>query len=72
MKFAIVAAVLLLAGCQDKTQYGECIGMLDDRDPAFVWKISTQNVVWGAVLLETIAVPLFVGLDRTYCPVGRK
>lgn len=73
MKYKIlIAMTLLLSGCEDKTDFGRCVGLLDERDPALKWKVSTANALAGAILIETVMVPVYVLLERTYCPVGRK
>lgn len=60
--------------CTDNTEYGECLGIDDEdrRDPNLVYDMSTWNVVVGVLFFSTVIVPVWVALDETYCPVGRK
>jgi len=68
---AIIAAIFL-AGCTTRTDYGECIGIANDKDPALHYKISVLNTVLGVLFIETVIVPVVVLADNIYCPVGRK
>lgn len=65
-----IACLSVLSACETRTQYGECIGIDGDKDPNLHYKVSTTNVVWGVVFVETIIVPVVVLLDETDCPVG--
>lgn len=73
MKLAAVLLLMLaLQGCQKRTSYGECIGIEDEQERALRYRASTENLVEGIIFVETGFVPVFVVLDRFYCPVGRK
>lgn len=68
----ILLAVMVLAGCTSRTEYGDCVGINDsDRDPALRYKIDVWNVILGVIFVETVIVPAFVVIDQTYCPVGK-
>ncbi len=73
-----IAAILfgLLAvtstGCESHTEFGECVGINQEKDPDLKYKTSTLNVVLGVIFVETIIVPVIVLLDEFECPVGRK
>jgi hypothetical protein len=67
---ALVAAAV--AGCTSRTDFGECIGLADDKNPALVYKLSTWNLVMGAIFFKTIVVPVVVAVDQTYCPVAKR
>jgi len=69
---AVIAGVLLLSGCTSKTEYGACIGAFDDKDPNLIYKVDASNVVIAIVFSELIAPPVYVIMDETLCPVGRK
>jgi hypothetical protein len=69
---ALFLAGLLAAGCTSSTAYGPCVGVTDDRDPALTYKVSTRNVVLGAIFVETLFAPALVLLTEWTCPVGRK
>jgi hypothetical protein len=68
----LILAVSLLAACTSKTDFGPCIGLGDDRDPKLEYKLSAWNVAMGVIFVELIAPPIFVAVDETFCPVGRK
>jgi hypothetical protein len=72
MKYALILAVLLLAGCSSSTPYGQCVGLGDEKDPKLVYKPSVRNLIVGAVFVELIAPPIIVAVDEFYCPIGKK
>lgn len=74
MKYLIAAFFFLtLAGCTGKTEFGECVGISDaDKDPKLMYKPHTMNIILGIIFVETIIVPVWVTLDRLYCPVEVK
>lgn len=68
-----IAAVLVfaaLAGCTDRTRFGDCIGAFDDKKPDLEYEMSVKNVVWAVALSETIIVPVVVVAKQTHCPIG--
>jgi hypothetical protein len=67
---ALVA--ILAAGCTTRTEYGECIGVLQDKKPDLEYKLSGWNTVLAIVFSETIVVPIVVVADEFQCPVGKK
>lgn len=68
----ILVAVLLLTACSGSTEYGECIGLGDDKDPALTYRISIWNAFWSVVFIETIIVPIEWVVDYAECPTGKK
>lgn len=70
--FIIVLSAVLLLGCTTHTQYGKCIGLADDKNPALIYKVDAWNVFLGIVFFKTIIVPLYVVIDNTFCPVDKK
>ena len=70
--FIIVLSAVLLLGCTTHTQYGKCIGLADDKNPALIYKVDAWNVFLGIVFFETIIVPLYVVIDNAFCPVDKK
>lgn len=77
MKKTLIAlallGTLLVSGCESSTAYGPCIGVSkDDANPKLVYKLSTMNVVLGAVFFQTLFAPIIVLVSETYCPVGTK
>jgi hypothetical protein len=72
IKVGIVLAALLSASCKSDTEYGECVGMLEERDPRLTYEPSVHNIVLAVVFVETIFVPVLVVLEEHSCPTGRK
>lgn len=70
--FIIVLSAVLLLGCTTHTQYGKCIGLADDKNPALTYKVDAWNVFLGIVFFKTIIVPLYVVIDNAFCPVDKK
>jgi hypothetical protein len=68
----IMILVAVLAGCTNSTQYGDCVGIVDERDPNLVYKLSAQNMAVAIIFFELIAPPVIVLADELYCPVGVK
>ena len=68
----IALAAVFLAGCTTRTEYGECVGLSDDKDPALHYKVDVWNAFLAVVFVETIIVPIIVVVDDVYCPVGKK
>jgi predicted CDP-diglyceride synthetase/phosphatidate cytidylyltransferase len=70
-----ILAILLLAalvGCTSSTEYGQCVGAFDEKDPKLTYKVSAWNVAMGVLFFSLVAPPIFVIVDETFCPVGRK
>lgn len=70
----------LLAACESertipttKNPQGETIDCVslgqEEARPDIQYGLSTQNIVMGVVMVETVIVPVWVLLDETYCPV---
>jgi hypothetical protein len=68
----IALAAMFLAGCTSHTEYGECIGVADDKDPALHYKIDVWNAVLAGIFFETIVVPVVVLATEISCPVGKR
>lgn len=68
----VIACLTLLAGCESRTLYGECVGIDADKDARLEYKLSVRNTVVGFIFIETIFVPVIVLVNETYCPVGYK
>jgi hypothetical protein len=66
------ALFLVLAGCTNHTDFGPCVGLGDDKNPALEYKVSAWNVAMGVIFIELVAPPIFVVVDETFCPVGKK
>lgn len=68
----LILSLALLAGCTSRTEFGDCIGIADDKDPKLVYKVSAWNLFWAFVGFELILPPILVLANETSCPVGRK
>jgi hypothetical protein len=71
MKYALVF-FLLLAGCTSRTEFGNCIGLMEPQKPGLEYKLSIINLVVAVALVETIIVPIVVAATEVSCPVGTK
>jgi hypothetical protein len=69
---AVLLTATLLAGCTSKTEFGACIGLADDKDPALIYKVSKWNLFLAILGIEMIIPPIWVAVNQTYCPVGRR
>lgn len=61
-----------VAGCTSETEYGDCVGLFEDRDPTLVYETDTGNVILAVIFSETLIVPAIVLIDETYCPVKQR
>lgn len=52
------------------TQYG--FANLNEKDSRVEYRLIIGNIVWGAILGETIIVPIIIGGWYLYEPVGPK
>ena len=75
----VVACLFGLFGCANpKTINGvkyDTYGILnasDKKNPNISYEVSVGNIIWSAILVETIIVPIyFIGFDL-YEPIGVK
>lgn len=65
----LLLAGATLSGCEDHRKGGRCIGVSDDPEPGVKYEVSVQNIVVGAILIETIFVPIIVLLKEIRCPI---
>lgn len=68
----VVLMLLMLAGCESRTKYGECIGAFAEKDPSLEYEMSVQNAIVAVMFSETIVVPAVMVLDQYRCPVAVK
>jgi hypothetical protein len=68
---AVMLVLVTLTGCTSETEYGDCLGVQETKDPTLVYKIPTVNIVVGLLFIETIFVPAVVLLSETHCPIGK-
>lgn len=71
MKWAVLAATLLLAGCEFNRKTGPCIGVANKEKSGVEYEVSVRNVIVGAFFFETLWVPVYVGLADYKCPVAK-
>lgn len=50
----------------------DCIGLMEDPDPNYVYKPHVSNIILGTLFVGLIAPAAVVLLDRISCPVSRK
>lgn len=72
MKYLALAAALMLASCTSETEYGDCLGLAEDKDPKLKYETDVGNVILAIIFSETIVVPAVVLLSETVCPVAKK
>lgn len=75
MKYLILAALTAfsLTACTSSTQYGECVGVMDEKLPNLEYRVSTRNVVLGLLGAQLLLIPpAIVVLDELSCPIGVK
>lgn len=68
----VLTLCLFVSACTTKTEYGDCIGIGDDRNPNLIYKIDTTNAVLGVVFFEMVLPPIYWLADDFFCPIGRK
>lgn len=70
---AVVAASLCL-GCTTSVQIRDeevrCIGLIEEGDPAYKWRVSGWNVAVGIAFVAMILPPVLVVTDYGRCPTG--
>jgi len=71
-KLLVILALALLAGCTSRTEFGQCVGIAEDKDPSLIYKLSIWNMVLGLVFAELIVPPVIVVAEKLYCPTGKK
>jgi hypothetical protein len=65
-------SLLLLTSCQTHTQYGECIGLADIRDPKTVYRVSIWNAFLAIIFVETVIAPVYIVGKRIECPAAKR
>jgi len=68
----LFALLVLLSGCTTRTEYGNCIGAFDDKNPSLLYKLSAWNLFVAIFFSSLIVPPIIVVADETICPVGYK
>lgn len=63
---------LTLNGCTSTTDFGECIGMFDDRNPQLTYKLSGWNAFISIATMGLIVPPVLWMKNSTFCPTGIK
>jgi hypothetical protein len=69
---AIFLLLILFTGCENETEFGECRGVLEEKDPNLYYDLSYRNIVLSVIFSETFFVPIIVVLDGYECPVARR
>lgn len=68
---------LLCTGCVSSSYiegYGQqrCIGLTEDKDPRFVYKISVWNLTIAVIFVELVVPPVVVLANALQCPTAAK
>jgi hypothetical protein len=74
MKKIALATVLTLtlSGCTSSTEYGECVGITDQKDPTLRYEYNAGNVIVAVAFSETIIIPVIVIFSNLKCPIAKK
>lgn len=72
LKTLFLSFVLLASGCAFHSQYGKCIGLLDQPDPNLEYEVSIGNAFWTIVGFEMVIPPVVWAVSCVKCPVGPK
>ena len=66
-------SLFLLISCTSKNEYGRCIGVSRmHEDKRLDYDLSKRNIILGIIFFELVIPPVYVIVDQTYCPIGRK
>ena len=68
----LLCAMLLLAGCTQKTEFGQCIGLTDREEANLIYRPSAKNISLGLIFFWLIAPPVYVAVEEFSCPIGVK
>lgn len=71
-KFLSFCLLACLAACTSETEYGDCVGLTDDKNPTLHYEADVGNIVLAIIFSETVIVPVVVGVSELECPVGRR
>lgn len=71
-KITLALLLLSLSSCINNTAFGPCVGLNDNQNGKLEYKISAWNVTMGVFFAGLVAPPIYVILDKLYCPVGEK
>jgi hypothetical protein len=71
-KYILMILLILTIGCTSHTEFGECVGIMEDRDPKLVYEYNNTNIVVAILFSETLIIPAIVILEELKCPVGKK
>lgn len=71
-KLVSLIMLLSLTACVGRTQYGECVGALGEKNPKYYYEYSGWNIAAAVLLGGSVLVPAIVVFDRLKCPVAVK
>ncbi len=73
LMLASLLAAFMLSSCECDTPHGECVGVLEHKDPKLEYEPSLRNIIIAAFFSPGgLIVPAIVILDGHSCPVGPK
>lgn len=56
----------------EKTEYGECVGVGQTKEPHLVYEINKKNVFISVIFFDSIVTPTVIIINNLYCPIGKK
>lgn len=70
---AMMLMVTVLSGCTSATEFGQCVGMFEDKKQDLTYNISGWNAFVAVLGTSLLFIPtILVIKDQTFCPTGRK
>ena len=54
------------------TEYGECVGLGQAKVDSLVYEPNVNNILVGAITIETVIIPVYIAFTSLECPVGVK
>lgn len=71
MKYLLLS-LIALGACSSKNELGDCVGVLNNKNPNLNYNLSVWNIIMAGVFSETLIVPAVVVLNQLECPVSKK
>lgn len=70
---AILLLASVLSGCTSSTEFGECVGLFDEKNPKLTYKLSGWNAFVAVIGSGLMFIPtIMVVANETFCPVGKR
>lgn len=72
LKLITVCLIVFGLSCITNTKYGQCVGIIEEKDSRLEYSFSAWNALVSFVFIETVIVPVVWIFDCMVCPVGLK